>query len=128
MISKVALGARIVLGLIFFIFGLNGFFQFLPMNPPPMSETASNFMMALMKTGYMFPLIKGIEVFCGVLLLSNVLVPFALILLAPIVVNITAVHFILLKNGYLMVIGILALMFFLAWTKREVYRPLFKIK
>ena len=58
--SKLALVARIILGLIFFIFGLNGFFHFIPV--PPMPEAAGAFMGALAKTGYMIPLIKIFEI------------------------------------------------------------------
>src|SRR5882762_582358 len=78
--------ARILLGFIFLIFGLNGFLNFLPQSGN-IPEAALAFAGALMKTGYMFPLIKGTEVIVGVLLLSNRFVPLALALVAPIVVN-----------------------------------------
>jgi hypothetical protein len=53
--------ARVLLGLVFFVFGLNGFFHFLPMSRR-MEGARPTFMGALAATGYMFPLIKGIEV------------------------------------------------------------------
>src|SRR5580658_10205309 len=68
--------ARLLLGLVFFVLGLNGFLQFLP--TPPAPERATAFVGALIATGYMFPLIKSVEVICGALLLSNRLVPLAL--------------------------------------------------
>ena len=52
-----------------------------------------------MATGYMWPLIKSVEIFAGALLLSGRLVPFALTLLAPIVVNIVALHTFLAPQG-----------------------------
>ncbi len=74
--TKVTHAARILLGLIFFVFGLNGFFHFLPQ--PPMSGPPADFAGALVATGYMFPLLKGTEVLAyGVLLLSGRLVPLA---------------------------------------------------
>ena len=82
--------ARILLGTIFTVFGLNGFLQFLKMPPPP--PAAGAFFGALMATGYMLPLIMSVQLFAGVLLLSRRLVPFALSLLAPVVVNIVAFH------------------------------------
>ena len=62
--SKIYLGARIVLGLIFFIFGLNFFFHFIAVPPPP--EAGGKFLGALFETGYMFPIIKVLEVVGGV--------------------------------------------------------------
>ena len=117
--SKAITGARIVLGLIFFVFGLNGFLQFLPQ--PPMEGGAAAFMGALGATGYMFPLIKGTEVVAGALLLGNRYVPLALVLLAPVVVNIVLFHTVLAPPNPVtfMVVGLLG---FLAWAYRESYR------
>ena len=81
----------------FFVFGLNGFFNFIPMPPPP--EPALKFLVALIGTGYLFPLIKGIEVLCGLALLSGLFVPLTLVVLAPIVVNIFLFHTILAHVG-----------------------------
>ncbi len=88
--SKVQMGARIFLGLIYFVFGLNGFLNFIPV--PPLPENAMQFMSALMATGYFFPLFKATEVVGGAILLSGVAVPFGLVLLAPITVQIFAFH------------------------------------
>ncbi|MCP4200973.1 MAG: DoxX family membrane protein [bacterium] len=88
--SKAVLGARIVLGLIFTVFGLNGFFNFIPL--PEMSEGANNFLGALAASGYMFPVIKITEIVCGVLLLIGRWVPLALTVLAPVVLNIVLFH------------------------------------
>src|SRR5437868_5904386 len=77
--------ARTLLGLVFFVFGLNGFLHFIPQNGTP-PEGAAAFAGALFKTGYMFPLLKGVEVLAGLSLLGNRFVPLALALLAPIVV------------------------------------------
>ncbi len=88
--SKAVLGARLALGLIFTIFGLNGFFHFIPL--PEMSEGANGFLGALAATGYMLPLIKITEIGCGVLLLFGRWVPLALTVLAPVVLNIVLFH------------------------------------
>src|ERR1041384_1295457 len=84
--------ARFLLGLVFFVSGLDGFLHFLPQPSEPPSEAAMSFAVALMKSGYMFPLIKGVELVVGALLLANRLVPLALVLLAPVLVNIVAFH------------------------------------
>lgn len=88
--SKVTMALRIVLGLILIIFGANKFAWFMP--SPELSEAAGNFMGALKNTGYMFPLIGAVEVFVGLLLIFKKWVPFALVLFAPIAVNILAYH------------------------------------
>jgi uncharacterized membrane protein YphA (DoxX/SURF4 family) len=110
--TKVILAARILLGLIFFVFGLNGFLHFLPQ--PPMSGPPADFGAALFATGYMFPLIKGTEVIAGLLLLSGRLVPFALTILAPVVVNIFAFHLFLAPSGLAIPVVVVALEIFLA--------------
>lgn len=121
--TKAVLGARLLLGLIFFVFGLNGFLNFLP--APPLEGRGLDFIMALVNTGYMFPVIKGIEVLAGILLLAGIAVPFALVLLAPIAVNILLFHTILAPAPALPLV-ILALGLFLAWNNKEKFAPLFR--
>jgi uncharacterized membrane protein YphA (DoxX/SURF4 family) len=118
--TRIAPVARILLGLVFLVFGLNGFFQFLPM--PPLAEKPGAFMGALAATGYMFPLIKGTEVIAGSLLLAGRFVPLALVLLAPIVVNIVAFHVVFTPGESAMSLIIAALTIFLAWAYRASYR------
>jgi uncharacterized membrane protein YphA (DoxX/SURF4 family) len=119
-ISRIAPSAsRILLGLIFFVFGLNGFLQFLP--NPPMPAAAGAFMGALAATGYMFPLIKSLEVIAGLLLLSNRFVPLALAVLAPNVVNIVLFHAVLAPSGVVIALFVLALELFTAWSYRDAY-------
>lgn len=125
--SKAPLAARLALGGVFFVFGLNGFLRFLPQPAPPPPEALA-FVVALVQTGYMLPLIKGTEVVAGLLLLSGRCVPFALTLLAPIVVNIVAYHAILDPGFGSLIIAftVLALGLYLAWTERAVFKPLFQ--
>lgn len=117
--------ARVLLGLIFFVFGLNGFFQFIPQPKEPPPPAAMEFMGALMGTGYMFPLLKSVEVVSGALLLANRFVPLALTLLAANVVNIVAFHVMLAPSGLPIAIVVLALELYLAWTYRASFRGLF---
>jgi hypothetical protein len=115
--------ARIVLGLIFLVFGLNGFLHFLP-QPANMPAGAAAFGGALAATGYMFPLIKGVEVVVGALLLSNRYVPLALALIAPNVVNIVLFHAVLAPSGLVLPLVVLALELYLAWSYRDSFRPM----
>src|SRR5580693_1421759 len=116
--------ARFLLGLVFFVFGLNGFLQSLP--TPPAPERAMAFMGALAATGYMFPLIKSVEVIAGALLLSNRFVPLALALVAPNVVNIVLFHAVLAPGGLAVALVLLALELFTAWSYRDAFAPMLR--
>jgi uncharacterized membrane protein YphA (DoxX/SURF4 family) len=115
--------ARILMGLIFLVFGLNGFLHFIP-QPKTMPEGAMAFSGALMHTQYMFPLIMGTQLLVGVLLLLNRFVPLALALIAPVVVNIVAFHIFLEPSGLVVAIVVLILELYLAWAYRTAYRPM----
>jgi uncharacterized membrane protein YphA (DoxX/SURF4 family) len=115
---------RSLLGLVFVVFGLNGFLHFMPMQPP--EGAAGAFFGGLAAAGYFFPLLKATEVVGGALLLSGRLVPFGLTLLAPIIVNIAAFHFVLAPSGAVMGVVLVALEAYLAWTHRSAFAPLFR--
>ena len=119
-------GARLLLGLVFTVFGLNGFFHFIP--NPPHPGPAGVFLGALAATGYMFPLIKSVEVAGGVLLLSGRFVPLALTLLAPVIVNIAAFHLALDPAGAPVALVIVALEAYLAWSYREAFAPMLRAR
>jgi len=114
--------ARILLGLPLFVVGLNGFLNFLPQPSAPMADGAMAFAEALMKSGYMFPLISGTQLIVGVLLLLNRFVPLALVLLAPFIVNSMAFHIFLEHTGLPIASVFLALELYLAWQYRKSYR------
>ena len=118
--------ARVVLGLLFLVFGLNFFLHFLPPQPMP-PEKAMAFVGSLLSTGYIFPIIKVIEVAAGIALVTNRFVPLALTLLAPIIVNIAAFHFVLAPS-YPMPIAILALELYLAWNYRAAFAPMLRAR
>lgn len=125
--QKMGVVARIVMGLIFVIFGLNGFFNFLPFQPQ-LPEPAVKFVTALMETGYMFPLIKGTEVVAGICLVLGLFVPLALIALAPIIVNIFLYHYFLAPEGLAMAIVLVVLAFFLGHVYRKSFLSVLKPK
>ncbi|HEX3475733.1 MAG TPA: hypothetical protein VHT91_11955 [Kofleriaceae bacterium] len=123
-----ATGARVLLGLAFFVSGLDGFLHFLPQPTEPPSEGAMAFAVALIKSGYMFPLIKGTEVAAGALLLANRFVPLALVVIAPVIVNIFAFHALLAPSGLVLASVLVALELSLAWAHRSAYRPLLAVR
>jgi uncharacterized membrane protein YphA (DoxX/SURF4 family) len=119
---KLVIGARILLGLIFFVFGLNFFLHFIPQPPP--SGPAGAFAVAMFATGYLFVLVKVVETVSGALLIAGRFVPLVLAVLAPIVINIIFFHAFLAPAGIALPIVVLALELFLAWSYRSVYRPM----
>src|SRR3954468_2962534 len=78
---------RILLGLLFFVSGVNGLFHILPEPNPQLPAAATAFVTALNASRYMLPLIMGTQAIVGALLLANRFVPLALTLLAPFMVN-----------------------------------------
>lgn len=117
------IAARLLLGLIFFVFGLNGFFVFI--EPPEHTLTSGAFINLLISTGFIY-FEKSLEIIGGVLLLLNQYVPLALAILAPIVVNILLFHF--LMERYTLAAGLIpfALWTFLAWEFRQNFAGLFE--
>ncbi len=113
--------ARVLLGLLFTVTGLNGFLDFLPQPTEPIPEGALAFAGALQSSGYMFPMIMGTQLLCGVLLLTGLFVPLALVLLAPVVVNIIAFHLFLAPSGTGMAISVLVVEVYLVWAYRRAF-------
>ncbi|WNV88111.1 hypothetical protein [Umezawaea sp. Da 62-37] len=91
-----------------------------------MSADAVAFSMALATTGYMMPLTMGVQLLSGILLLANRFVPLALVVLAPVVVNIFAFHLFLEPSGLPIAIAVAALELGLAWTHRAAFRPVLR--
>ena len=116
--------ARILMGLLLLVFGLNGFLNFIPPPTTPMPEGGMAFAGALMKTGYMLQLIAITLTIVGAFLLTNRFAPLALVLFAPFIVNSIAFHFFLEPSGLIMAGVFLALELYLAWKYRAAYRLL----
>jgi uncharacterized membrane protein YphA (DoxX/SURF4 family) len=114
--------ARLLLGLGFFVFGLNGFLGFMP--NPEHTGAAGAYLGGLAAAGYMFPFIKGTELIVGVLLLANRFVPLALTVLAPVMLNIVAFHLFLEPATIVVPLALLALQLYLAYSYRSAYAPL----
>jgi putative oxidoreductase len=88
--------ARILLGLLFLVFGLNGFLHFIPMSPPP--GLAGQYMGALFLSHYLV-VVFLLQVAGGALLLANRYVPLGLLLLGPVLVNILLFHSFMAPEG-----------------------------
>src|SRR4051812_19306000 len=115
---KVPLVARSLLGLAFFVFGLNFFLHFLPQ--PPLPPEAGAYLGGLV-AGKILLIIKVIEVGAGLLLLTNRFVPLALTLLAPVEVGILAFHGVFEPATILIPVILAALSVYLAWAYRAAF-------
>jgi hypothetical protein len=124
--KKLHMGARLIFGLGFFIFGINGFLHFMP--NPPMTAEAGALMGAFVKTGYFFPMVKIIELVVGVLLLANFFAPLAVFLISPILFGITTIHLFLNPAGIPMMIFLHVLHAILIYGYRGYYTILFTKK
>lgn len=115
---------RILFGLIFFVFGLNGFLDFLPKTPPPQG-VAGEYIATLIKTGYFWPLLKACETVCGLAILIDFFVPLALVVIAPVVVHIFLFHIFLsppLGLGLFLLVSNL----YLGWAYRHSFSGVLK--
>jgi uncharacterized membrane protein YphA (DoxX/SURF4 family) len=119
----VALIARLLLGLIFFVFGLNGFLQFLDMGPMP-TGLAGQFIGALFQSHYLW-VVAGLQVIGGALLLINRFVPLALVLLGPVIVNILLYHLLLNPTGIVMALVVAVLWFIVFYAHRQHFSGIF---
>lgn len=118
-----ALIARILLGLVFFVFGLNGFLHFIPMGPMP-SGLAGQFIGVLMQSHYVL-VVAALQTVCGALLLVNRYVPLALTLLGPVIVNILLFHLFMDLKGLPLAIVVAILWWVLAVRNWQYFSGLF---
>jgi putative oxidoreductase len=122
--GKLAMVARYLLGIALVFFGLNGFLQF--MTPPAMGDAANAFMAALGATGYMFFLINVVQLLVGISLLANKFVPLALIVMAPLTLNIIFFHLFLHVQSILFGAIVAVLHIYLASVNLDSYRELLR--
>jgi putative oxidoreductase len=113
--------ARFLLGLIFLVFGLNGFLHFIPAPPP--TGTAGQFLGALFVSHYLVPIFL-LQITSAVLLLVNRYVPLALTLLAPIIVNILLIHILMAPEGLPLAIVVTVLWFLVFLRVRSAFAGL----
>ncbi|MBS3775971.1 MAG: DoxX family membrane protein [Bacteroidales bacterium] len=116
---------RIVLGVILLVFGLNHFFQFLPMPEPP--EAAMKFLGALMESGFVWPLLGVIQLVSGILLIIGRYVLLALVLFAPVAVGILLYHLALDPAGGMVGYIVFILEVLLVYAYFDGYKPMLKV-
>ena len=102
---------RVLLGLVFVVFGSNIFLHFIPMPPPP-ATLAGDFSKALMQSHYIY-VVGLLQVIGGLLLLIGRYVPLGLTLLGPVIANILLFHIFLDRSGLplAIIVAVLNLLF-----------------
>lgn len=121
--SKLSMVLRIFLGLLLVVFGANKFLGFMPAMELP--APAGNLMGAMMESGYLFKLIGATEIVVGLLLLVKKWVPLALVVLAPISVNIVFFHLFLAPEGIAPAAVVALLNIVLIYANWDRYKSLF---
>lgn len=105
--KAVVLVCRVVLGVMFFVLGLNNILGFIKM-PPPQSADAMTFL-TILHVSHWMTFVGAVMTIAGLLILVNRFVPLALTLLAPVIVNILLYHVLLWPHGMALAVVGLAL-------------------
>ncbi len=115
--------ARYLLGLVFLVFGLNGFLHFIPAQPIP--AVAGQFFGAIFSSGY-WVVIFALQAGAAVLLLINRYVPLALTLLGPVIVNIFFVHVFMAPAGLPLAVVVVILWFLVYHRVRSAFAGIYQ--
>lgn len=121
--SKFTQIVRIALGLILIVFGANKIYSFIPLPQPP--EAAANFMNSLADTGYILTLVAIFEIIIGLMLILRLWVPFVLLLLVPLSLNILLFHLFMDIPAIGTALLVVVLNGILLYKHRQKYTPLF---
>jgi putative oxidoreductase len=121
-VKTVSSVARILLGIVFTVFGLNGFLHFIPMGPPP-TGFAGQYLGALEISHYL-TVVFALELVAGILLLVNRYVPLALTTLAAIIVNILLFHILMAPAGLPPAVFVALLWIGSVWNVRSAFAGL----
>jgi len=113
--------SRLLLGLLFLVFGLNGFLHFIPAPMP--TGIAGQYVGALFVSHYLVA-VFALESIAGALLLANRFVRLALAILAPILVNIVLFHACMAPRDFGPAVIAVALWSVLAYRERAAFQPL----
>ena len=108
---------RVLLGLMFVVFGSNFFLNFIPMPPPP-PGLAGDYFKVFAASGYMY-VVGALQLLSGLLLLIGRFVPLALTILAAMIFNILVFHVLMAPEGLAMAIVVTLLELFLVWSYRD---------
>jgi putative oxidoreductase len=115
---------RVLLGFIYLVFGLDYFLHFIPYQPMH-TGAAADLKDGLMGTGYIYPMMKTIQILGGISLMVDRYAPFSAVLLFPISLNVLLFHTILVPSGWLMGVFLMVPNLFLGYAYRKYYKGMF---
>ncbi|MFI5155474.1 MAG: hypothetical protein ACHQEM_04790 [Chitinophagales bacterium] len=119
--------ARCLLGFIYLVFGLDYFFHFIPYQALHTGKPGA-LVAGLKGTGYIYPMMKMIQILGGLSLLLNRYAPFSAVVLFPISLNVLLFHTILVPSGWFMGVTLIVPNLFLGWVYRKNYRGMFEAR
>ncbi|MDP2362082.1 MAG: DoxX family membrane protein [bacterium] len=115
---------RVLMGLLFLFASLTYWFKLIV--PPPLEGAMKVFNDGLEASRYLIPTVKALELLGGLALVLGRFVPLALLVLAPIVVNILLIHIFLAPEGLPIALFLVVASLLVAYQRRDSFRPLFK--
>ncbi|RDX34224.1 DoxX protein [Arcobacter sp. HD9-500m-PIT-SAG03] len=122
--EKIFIGIQVITGLLLVMFGSNTFLQFMPM--PEMTPIMGEFMGALYKTGYIFPISAIIEILAGISFLSNKFTSLMAVLVMPVMLNALLSHLFLDPLGIGAAAFIVFAIIIVMIRNKECYNEIFK--
>ena len=117
---------RTLIGLLFLFSSITFFFNLIPQ--PELTGNLKVFFEGLTAASYLLPLVKAIELLCGIAFLTGRFVPLATVVIAPIAVNILLVHSFLAREGLPIAVCLFVGLLFLAYAHWKSYKPLLAAK
>lgn len=117
--------ARFMLGGVLLLFGLNYFFNFVPMGTLE-GAAAIKFMEGLNRSVYFMPFLKSVEIVVGLLLVTGFYTALALVILMPVTLNIFLFNLFLDPASFPLSLVMMIAHLYLFWVYREHYKGLLK--
>lgn len=119
--------SRLVLGFLYLVFGLDYFLHFIPYQPMHTGVTGA-LVAGLKGVGYIYPMMKVIQITAGLALLTNRFAPFAAVVVFPISLNVMLFHTVLVPSGWYMGVLLLIPNILLGFGYRKYYAGMFTAK
>lgn len=119
-IVRTLMGLLFLFGSVVFFFGL--------IAPPPMTGVQKMFNEGLNSVGYFFPVLKAVELLCGLAFVTGYFVPLATVVIAPIIINIFLYHSLIDTSGLPVAIFLVLANIFVAYYYRDAYAGLLRAK
>jgi uncharacterized membrane protein YphA (DoxX/SURF4 family) len=124
--KKALIIVRTLMGLLFLFASTTYLFHLI--TPPEPTGAMKIFSDGIKASVYLMPLVKIVELICGMAFLTGRFVPLASVIIMPNIVNIFFVHLFLGPEGLPLAVFLIAANLFVAYNYREIYKPLFKMR